>query len=163
VRTQNSFLALQQCYEWLVSRAEIYSIMVACMSCTNNYWIMFMLLTKKEILLTIISLSKAALHLFHTANVCGFHSKETFKNVTAPLRLPVSRLTLFGHTSCQVTRVQSHGLLWEGTEIQEIFYRYIRCERICGGCEASLGCYIMCQCINWQWGCQIWDMLCVIK
>lgn len=41
-------------------------------------------------------LSKAALHLFHTAILV--HSKETFKNVTAPLRLPVSHLALFGHT-----------------------------------------------------------------
>lgn len=115
----------------------IIAIQNACLSCINNYCIMLGLPIQSEILLTVITVFQRLLCTCFLQQFSAVHSKESFMNVTAPLRLPVSHLALYGHTSCQVTRVQSHGLLWECTEIPEIFYRYLRCERVCGGCEAG--------------------------
>lgn len=138
MKTQNPFLALQHAvpqsrahslqFKMYLHLCHVLIIIVSCLCC---------LFTKKFSWLW--SVFQRLLCTFFLQEFFAVHSKETFKNVTAPLRMPVSHLALYGHTSCQVTRVQSHGLLWECTEIPEIFYRYLRCARVCGGCESGWG------------------------
>lgn len=93
-------------------------------------------------------LSSVALHLFHTAILCGSFKGNT--NVTGPLRPLASHAALFGHTSCQVTREQSRGLLWECTEISEISIDTLYARERMGGGEAGWGCYVMWECRSGQ-------------